>query len=192
MSDLYFKTTRRGGKSETAPHIIYRVGMVVHPDPDRESKSACGKGIHLWKTLKEAERFFVSGAEKEIYLASPGVILGEDSTKIRCASCDIIKKLRKSDKKQYMSEEEKAEEIAFRESAKQQKLLEFRRSLGINGVDPLCGVKWVERNIGVVTQEDIDKCRLEVSVAGKRVLAINPAVKLKKGEFRAIIKSRVG
>jgi len=104
----YYKATLDNGESSSHPAIFYRAGKVVHPNPDRESKSSCGVGIHLAKSIKAAQKYVPKATE--IYLAKPCTILGEDSEKVRCDSCRIIKRLSGSDVERLAKEELTAEE----------------------------------------------------------------------------------
>lgn len=191
MNDTYFKVTREGGVSIYDENFVYRIGIVVHPNPDRKSGAACGEGLHLFKSFIKAENTYVPGGVREIYVVHAGVILGEDYEKVRCASCDVLKLLNEQELEAYRKEDEKERKRIKREEDRLRKLAEYRTKIGVGqGVEPLCGRQWIEDNIGKVTQEDIDNCTLEVSVSGKRVLHINSKVKVSKREVRQIMKDR--
>jgi len=77
----YYKGTLAGGVSGYSPNFVYKLGWNTEPSADFESKEPCGVGIHLAKTIFDAD-WYVKGA-KEFYFAYPDKILGEDDTKIR-------------------------------------------------------------------------------------------------------------
>jgi len=91
--EIYYKGTMKDGVScsSLAPKIVYKLGTIVHPNPDRKSSKVCGAGIHLaksFKAMRDNTQYAV-----EVYEARPGVILAEDDEKVRCASCFIVRKL---------------------------------------------------------------------------------------------------
>lgn len=87
--EIYYKATRAGGVSGHDRDFIYKLGLNVHPHPDKEDISACGVGIHLAKTEEAAKRYVPSW--KQIYEAKAGVILGEDHDKIRVTHCFLTR-----------------------------------------------------------------------------------------------------
>ena len=89
MDNIYFKATKANGVSGHDPSLVYKLGLNVHPCPDKISNAACGVGIHLAKTVELAKRF-VKGW-KEIYEAKAGVIIGEDSEKVRVTHCFLTR-----------------------------------------------------------------------------------------------------
>jgi len=162
----YYKATDKGGVSHYpyGAKYTYHIGLNVHPKPDKKSKSSCGEGIHLAKTVKGALTYVKDAGE--IYLARAGVILGEDATKVRCTHCWIDRQLSR-------------EEIdRVKENDK------IMADLSLKTVEPLCGFNWLKDHAGDVTQEMIDACTLEVS-SGTRTLTLKN--KLKKKDLRAIL-----
>lgn len=87
--EIYYKATKSHGVSGQDPNFIYHIGVNKHPNPDRKSKDACGIGIHLAKTIEAAKRYVRDWSE--IYEAKAGKILGENSNKVRCTSCELIR-----------------------------------------------------------------------------------------------------
>jgi len=93
--EIYYKATKAKGVSGYDPNFIYHLGINAHPNPDRKSNDACGEGIHLAKSIEIAKS--LCSDWKEIYEAKAGVILGEDSKKIRVASCVLVRRIEHSD-----------------------------------------------------------------------------------------------
>ena len=91
---LFFKALKAGGVSGADPSFVYPLqpgGEVVHPKPDRAGKKACGRGIHVAKTV-EAACVYVPGLA-EIWVVEPGDILGEDDQKVRTDRLRMIRRL---------------------------------------------------------------------------------------------------
>lgn len=93
--EIYYKATKANGTSGYDKDFTYRLGLNVHPRPNKKDTSACGVGIHLAKTIKIAKGY-VSGW-KEIYEARAGIILGEDEKKIRTTHCFLTRCIATSD-----------------------------------------------------------------------------------------------
>ncbi len=140
--DHYIKATLKGGQSSFNPPFIYKLGINVHPKPDRKSESACGEGLHLAKSFKAAKEYCKQA--KEFYLAQAGVILGEDNDKVRCASVNIIRRL--SDSEIY---------------ALDNKDIPVEWHIPD---PPLCGWEWLKSNWHNITPSDINNQTLEISV----------------------------
>jgi len=90
MRKYYIKATLKGGKSaaDYEPVIHYKAGWNEHPDPDRDSKEECGRGIHLAIDIETSKRY-VCG--QQYYLATEwGNVLGEGIDKIRVDKCYLI------------------------------------------------------------------------------------------------------
>lgn len=181
------KATMKDGRSYNTPTITYKKGIVAHPNPDRKSKDSCGVGIHLAKTLRVAN-LFVPRAE-EFYFAEPGVILGEDSEKVRCASCRIIRRLTPSDIKRLERKERTREELLrLEEQARKDKLqkeAETRRQLGnlVFDTGGLPGKDWLINHSGNITLQDINEQTLEIYRDDKKVMGIKPTMKRKDAKY---------
>jgi hypothetical protein len=171
MRQYYYKATLKNGVSVREPKIIYRIGLIVHTNPDRSSKEACGVGIHLAKTLCAARKY-VPRAE-EFYLAEAGVILGEDEDKIRCASCKIIKQLTNRQLR-HIEFEEKTEE----EKSK------MRERMRKGFTEPLCGNDWFNKHWNDITQEEIEEQRLIVKTE-RGEISLSPIVS--KRDIRQVL-----
>lgn len=175
----YIKATLENGVSGGSPIITYKVGVVIHPDPDRESKDACGVGIHLAKTLRAARKYVP--VAKEFYFAIPGVILGEDEHKVRCASCKIIKRLTPSDLAQLENDEMTDEE-------KLKKEIELRERYGqVYETGGLPGKVWFETHLNDYTDEDIANQGIEIFVDNKRRCGFKPV--LSRSKTRAVLRA---
>jgi hypothetical protein len=181
------KATMKDGRSYNTPTITYKIGIVSHPNPDRKSADSCGVGIHLAKTLRSAKHF-VPKAE-EFYFAEPGVILGEDSEKVRCASCRIVRRLTPADIKRLEKIELTKEELIRQEEQargeKLQKEAEARRQLGdlVFNTGGLPGKDWLINHSGDVTMEDINSQTLEIFRGDKKVMSIKPVAKRKDARY---------
>jgi len=170
----YYKLTKEGGVSYYDNGFVYNLGLNVHPCPNKLSQSSCGEGLHLAKTIGEGRKN-VPYADAEVYMARPGVILGEDSTKVRCAyiwldrllTLDEIKEVEKS-------------EMTTKEAKKQ--LEKMLRGLP---PAPLCGQDWIKEHGLDFTDEDFRKLTLTVAVDGKQTMTIRP--NLKKKEMRTVL-----
>jgi hypothetical protein len=182
MEPYYIKATLEKGKSATEgrgmPSIKYKLGIVIHPDPDKVTSSSCGSGIHLAKSLKMA-KYYCPNA-KEFYLAHPGVILGEDSNKVRCASCEILKRLSETEIREYEKLEESQQEKMKREERLRQRLGSVYENGGLPGKD------WLAQHGNDISQEDIDNQILEIFRDNKRVCGIK--ARLKRTETRKVLK----
>jgi len=184
---IYIKATLKNGTSYNTPTITYEPGIIVHPNPDRKSKNSCGVGIHLAKSLRSSKHF-VPKAE-EFYFAEPGVILGEDSEKVRCASCRIVRRLTPADIKRLEKRELTKEELLRQEEqARKEKLekeAEIRKQLGdlVFTTGGLPGRDWLTDHSGDITMEDINNQTLEIYRNDKKVMSIKPMVKKKHARY---------
>jgi hypothetical protein len=167
MDEYYYKATRSDGSSYYGgePVIIYKEGMIIHPAPDRKSDASCGAGIHLAKTLGFAKRYCITGGR--IFLAKAGVILGEDSEKVRCASCFVVRELSADDIKRAENE------------------AELQKKLGaVWATGGLCGKDWLIQHLNDVTQEDIDNQGLELITNNHKVVL---KAGMKKGNIKTAL-----
>jgi len=91
MNQKYFiKATLNGGVSGYDESFIYHEGENVHPNPDYVSKEACGRGVHLARTIEWARDYVVN--PREFYLATvTGKIIASDKTKIRVDKCHLTR-----------------------------------------------------------------------------------------------------
>lgn len=167
MRQYYYKATLANGVSGYDQNFSYKLGINTHPNPDRKGKSACGEGTHLAKTIKAAKKYVPKA--KEFYLAEAGVILGEDEDKIRCASCNIIKKLTQKEVGGIEDEQRTEEE---RTAIRRKLLRDF------STIQPLCGENWLFEHYSDVTQEEIDAQRLIISTARGKV-SLSPVLSKK-------------
>jgi len=179
MGTYYIKATMENGESaNSGPTIHYKHGIVVHPNPDRTTNDSCGVGIHLAKSLRNARRYVPDA--REFYLAHPGVILGEDETKVRCASCEIIKLLSPTE----IAEIERQEETEQERMKREQKMRSCLGQIYVNGGLP--GKEWLSQHGNDITQEDIDNQTLEIFRDDKRVCGIK--ARLNGSKTRKVLK----
>lgn len=162
--EYYFKATRNNGESGYDSGFRYKLGMNIHPKPDKKSRAACGIGIHLAKTIEVALRF-VSRAS-EIYLAKPGVILGEDDEKLRCGSCFLIKKLDKEEVEHY----EKQSELRL-------------------PTNPICGQDWLNQHQFDISWQDFYNQTIVISSNNHTLPPISSSMKRK--DLKVIIRNYV-
>lgn len=189
----YIKATLDNGWSESGnPKIQYKIGLNVCSDADKDNTSACGKGIHLAKSL-EAARSYVHQAT-EFYLAKSGIILGEDDSKVRCTHRFIIKKLTAQHIKLLTKYEDVVNANLQREKEKERERQEHDNKLSafIGGLSPnnlLVSKEWLEQHALDVTQAMIDAQGLELFTDNKRACLIK--AKLDKKSAKEVIKSHV-
>ncbi len=88
MRKYYFKATLDNMVSGYDPNFVHKMGHNKHPNPDRESKDVCGKGVHLARSIHDALSY-VRGAT-EIYFATSTDIIGGDDSKVRVGEYDIL------------------------------------------------------------------------------------------------------
>jgi len=119
----------------------------VHPAPDK-STDPCAAGIHLARTL---EFLFKQKLVVEFYEAYPGVILGEDSEKVRCASCYIIRRIPDAEIADY-----KVRQMAARD---REALL---KKLNMQGNNFLVDQDWIIKSATTFTEADFNKLSIEV------------------------------
>ena len=199
MADIYFKATRKGGVSFHDRAFVYHLGQNVHPKPDREDDGACGRGIHLAKTLNDARAFAANeGGNVEYYTAEAGVILGEDSYKVRCASCVILKQLTPADlqtedkkQKERLQREEAERKRLQEERAKEEKEREWLRLFGLT-YEPLCGREWLTQHARDVTPAIFAAQGIELYVDDTRRLELKANPKLTAKNIREAIRTKVG
>jgi hypothetical protein len=183
MAQKYYKATLENGVSQNTPTITYKVGKVVHPNPDRESKESCGRGIHLAKFIRAAREFVPKA--REFYIAKPGAILGEDDKKVRCDSCRIIRRL-SDDEVKYLSEQELTTEEKHRKELEVE--AEMRKLYGtVYNTGGLPGKNWFQKHCTDITMEDINNQTLEIHRDGKKVMALKPT--MKRADVRFAIKT---
>ena len=166
MQEIYYKATRKDGTSYRDPSFSYHLGLNIHPNPDRKSESACGEGLHLGKTIVDALTYTEDDAE--IYLARAGVILGEDSTKIRCSYCWLDRKL------------------SVEETTEVKKEHKHRQEMAAGKIDPLFGNDWLQKHGLDYTQADIDNLTLTVT-SGKREVTVKN--KLKRKDLKVVLST---
>jgi hypothetical protein len=139
MQLFYIKATLDNGISKYDHNFKYTLGHIVHPNPDRISKDACGIGIHLAKTMRDAKQYFPNATE--YYLAKAGEIIAQDFNKVRCADCYILRKLSIKD-------------------------INYIDSILLNNyplLNPLCGIKWLEQHALDYTWEDFNNETIQIS-----------------------------
>jgi len=172
----YYKATLAGGESQRADKndskFVYRLGLNVHPNPDKTSDLPCGEGIHLAKSIETA--FIYSPDATEVYEAKPGVILGEDCDKVRVAYCFITRKV---------PEKEISEAKRKRKEAKEKQLIEEKKRqefITLYGCEPpsLPGEDWLKKHVHDITWEDYNKQTLTV-VSGNSKLTLSAKMKAK-------------
>ena len=125
----YFKATRANGVSGYDDQFHYKLGLNVHPAPDKSNDASCGIGIHLAKTLTAAQHYVPRATE--YYLAKAGVILGEDTKKIRCDSCFLIRQISQVAVTRLLAHEAKVEQERIRverEKEKERKRIQRERA----------------------------------------------------------------
>ncbi len=171
----YFKATKEGGISGADANFVYTLGQNIHPDPDRKSKSACGTGIHLAKTLVVAKKYVPKATE--YYLAEAGVILGEDDDKVRCASCVLVRQLTKVQVKRILK---RAQTVIEEERRKVKQEIERCNRLGrFANTGGLCGLPWLESHFFDHTQEEIDNLSIVIFKDDRKMTAITASTKKK-------------
>lgn len=178
---VYFKATLDGGESKSHPVIFYKIGQNIHKNPDRISTEPCGIGIHLAKTLTTAKGNCYRATE--YYIAEAGVILGEDKYKIRCASCNILRRLTDKQVEHILKMETSIRVRELQIAKEQEKLRKMLGNILDNG--GLCGKEWLSANIGKVTQEMIDDCKLEIITEKQKFILAN---KMNKKDMRYVLK----
>lgn len=167
MIQQFIKATLDNGVSGYDHSFTYKLGKNDHPAPDRESKSSCGVGIHLAKTIKVAKQYVTRATE--FYLATPIEILGEDRDKVRCAGCELVRKLSKEEVRQW---DKQPKPLGFR--------LPFRPSL--------CD-EWLDKHLMDISVEDISKQTITVFKEDRK-RAIIPAM-TKRKRIKELIKASV-
>lgn len=90
LQEIYYKGTRKGMCSYYDKNFVYKMGLNVHPHPDK-SAAVCGSGIHLAKSLAALKQ--LQPKAEEIYECKAGIIYGEDETKVRVGYCWIIRQV---------------------------------------------------------------------------------------------------
>lgn len=173
----YYKATLKGGVSHYDNRFVYRVGLNIEPNADDSHWADCGWGLHLAKTI-QAARSLSGHRDEEIYLAKPGVILGEGRDKVRCRYVWIVRKLTKKEITKYDFQEE--EERIERE----------RREALLRGLppEPICGWDWINKHSKDFTQDDFNKLKIEISTGS---CTMNLTVKMKAKDRRQVIRSAV-
>lgn len=82
---MFFKAVCADGSAPNDASFVYTLrpgALSVHEKPNRTSKEACGRGIHVAKTV-EAACVFAVRKDLQIWVVEPGEILGEDDHKAR-------------------------------------------------------------------------------------------------------------
>jgi hypothetical protein len=173
--DVYYKATKDNGVSsntdlKTKQPLVYKLGTNIHPNPNRKSNDACGSGIHLSKTLTKCFSFVKDATE--FYLAYSGVILGEDSEKVRCASCFIVKKLTPDEIKDIQTNE-------LTEREREKRWVDIKTGLPPNRFVP---DDWILKSALHFTQDDFNKQSIEIKTPN-RTTRITNAVPSKDHKF---------
>ena len=92
-----YKYTQADGTDWYTGRTNYRAAIgkeIEHPNPNRESKDACGVGFHVGKTLYGAGKYCKPEAIFEIHYLKVRV-LGEDEHKVRVSKLKVVKELPK-------------------------------------------------------------------------------------------------
>jgi hypothetical protein len=131
--NIYYKGTRKGGASLRDPRFVYHMGLNVHPHPDLSSQ-LCSEGIHLARDMVSLRR--LAPGYEEVYECRAGVILAEDSEKIRVSYCFVDKKL----------------EIP----------LDWSKICPGIPLNPICGMDWIKEHYNKFTQDDYDKLGITI------------------------------
>jgi hypothetical protein len=177
-NDIYYKATMKGGKTQNG--YIYKIGLNTEPESDSESTESCGNGLHLAKKLTFAKHFYTD----EIYEAKAGVILGEDENKIRCSYVWIIRQLSKEEISRI-----EVSELSVMD--RQNKLDKIKDEYGLNrGIEPICGMKWIEEHGLDITQEMYDLLTMSVKSEHHEVTLKNNH-KLSKKDIKQAIAAVV-
>ncbi len=101
METYYFKATKDGMVSGYDPDFVHTMGLNKHPNPDRESKDPCGRGVHLAKTFYDALRYVKAAAE--VYLVTSTDIIAGDAEKIRVGEYNVLWRIPQQIIKAYQS-----------------------------------------------------------------------------------------
>ncbi len=150
----YYKATLKNGIAKWNNSFKYKLGLNIDPNADKRD-GVCVAGIHLSKRVTVA-REYLGSSEGDIYEAESGVILGEDSEKIRVAYCWLTRLLSKDE--WLTAEERKAKELAKAEAER----LAFKTLWGVNPPS-LPGIQWLNEHGKDISWEDWNKQTLEVS-----------------------------
>lgn len=153
MKEVYYKGTRKGGVSFYDRNFVFHLGLNVHPNPDKNSATLCGEGIHLAKSLVTLKD--LCPRPVEIYEARAGVILAEDNIKVRVAYC-FLDKLISTDG--------------------------FPTVLSVAKGIPICGQDWLNRHASDISQADIDNLKLEV-ISDKHKFKVGLSMKAKDRKY---------
>ncbi len=169
----YYKATKAGGVSCYDATFVYHEGLNVHPNPDKRSERVCptegsGAGICLAKSLRAAKSYGPKATE--FYYAEPGVILGEDSYKVRVAYFFLGKRLSEDDLREITMQENQAAEL--------EDLLKNIHP------PPICGENWLLHHGRDITWEDYNKMTMEVSTDHHRMTL---GTRLKPKELRTAL-----
>lgn len=129
LENRYYKGTKKGGVSFHDSAFVYHLGLNEQPNPDKTSK-ICSQGIHLAKDMQSLRRLCPDA--EEIYECRTGVILAEDTEKVRVTYCFLDKQITKP--------------------------LDFLGSAPI----PICGFDWLNKHGKDFKQEDYEALSMTV------------------------------
>ncbi len=158
--NIYYKGTLARSVAKYDGKFVYNLGMNTHPNPDKKSTAACGAGLHLWKTLEKA----IYEGYPEIYEAKAGVILGEDTEKVRCANVFLVRRL---------TDDEIAaiNRAAENKRIEAQKLKDAESSYSKLGLPYNCFVdsEWIKKSLATFSQSDYEKLGIEITTPKRKV-----------------------
>lgn len=86
-----YKGLCKGMRSGYDPNFVYQKRVNKHPEPDRESKDACGVGLHLCKRIIDIPNFIPNLNEIWLTEYNPEDVIAEDETKIRLSKINLVK-----------------------------------------------------------------------------------------------------
>ncbi len=148
--NIYYKGTKTGGLSyqcKYVPKIVYKLGLIEHPSPDKSSK-LCSDGIHMAKSIEALRGMGM--AKEEIWECEAGTIYAEDSQKVRVGYC-FVKKLIQTGPKPTPP-------------------------WGSLPTDPLCGREWLEAHYFDHTKEEIESLGMVVTT-GRQTITVKSKIK---------------
>ena len=184
--EVYYKATLKDGFAKealayTQKPYQYHIGLNVLPDWKWKSTEPCGHGLHLGKFLKDwygeepppssHSQYYLT----EFYIARPGVILGEDSVKVRCGYVFLDRRLTREECRGIVKREQ--EDIALERG-----MDNFMRSLPTSRfVDD----DWIKHSRRTFTQADYEAQGMTV-ITPTRTMTLKTTHK--KGEIRTALK----
>lgn len=180
---VYYKATGKDGRSYHDHNYIYHIGLNELPvylrHQAKASTAICYTGLHLAKDEEGLSKLRLDDFD-ELYEALPGVILSEDSNKVRCLYVWLTRKLTD------------AEISVIKYKIKRiDKIQDICRVYSKKNLEPLCGWDWLINNGTAISQADINNQSIVIS-SGNRTIKMKNNPKLKTKDVKRAIASVAG